>query len=280
MKNHTIHNGHIGLHVTTYGTPTAPAIMLLHGFPDTGDGWQLVAEQLAAAWYVIVPDGRGISRSDAPSAISAYTIDHLVADVLSIADQLVPQRIFTLVGHDWGGVVAWATVSLHPERIARAVICNAPHPAVFLDGLNHDESQRHASRYISALRSDGFEERFAQNDYAIPLGAFASVSLSTHQKDQLRAAWARPGRTRGALNWYRAADFAIVGGSCTIPVPDGRIPIELLWSEQDGALLVSLAERHRTVMPWLPVTVVPGADHWLPWTHPHTIIAHITPPKP
>lgn len=276
MKNHTVHNGHIGLHVTTYGTPTAPAIMLLHGFPDTGDGWRPVADLLASSWYVIVPDGRGIYRSDAPSDVRAYTIDQLVADVLTIADQLIPQRLFTLVGHDWGGVVAWATVSLHPHRIARAVICNAPHPAVFLDALNHDQAQRDASRYISALRSDGFEERFAHNDYAIPLGAFASVALTPHQKDHLRAAWGKPGRIRGALNWYRAADFALAGGSCDIPIPDGHVPIDLLWSEHDGALLVSLAERHHTTMPWLPVTVVPDADHWLPWTHPHTIATLIT----
>ncbi len=124
-------------------------------------------------FYVIVPDGRGIHDSDAPSDIDAYAIANLVADVMAIADALAPLRPFTLVGHDWGGGVAWAAVSLHPDRVARAVICNAPHPAVFLDALNHDTAQQHATRYISALRSEGFEERFAQNDYEIPLGAFA-----------------------------------------------------------------------------------------------------------
>ncbi len=275
MQHHTIINDDVRLHVTTHGSPAAPAIILLHGFPDNGHGWQQVATLLAADWYVIVPDGRGIYRSDAPSETSAYTIQHLVTDVLRIAEQLAPHRPVTLCGHDWGGVVAWAAVSLHPDRVARAVICNAPHPAVFLDALNHDTAQQHASRYISALRSEGFEERFAQNDYEIPLGAFASVPLTAHQKDALRAAWARPGRIRGALNWYRAADFAITGGTCDIPIPDGSIPIELLWGAHDGSLLVSLAERHRTTMPWLPIRVLPDADHWLPWTHPQQIFHQI-----
>jgi pimeloyl-ACP methyl ester carboxylesterase len=275
MKNHTITNSGVRLHVTTYGHSEAPAVILMHGFPDNGDCWRQVAARLAPDCYVIVPDGRGIHRSDAPSDSSAYTLQHLVADVLAIADQLVPHRTFTLVGHDWGGVVAWATVSMHPQRIERALLCNAPHPAVFLDALNHDEAQRHASRYISALRSEGFEERFAHNDYEIPLGAFASVPLTTRQKDELRASWARPGRSRGALNWYRAASFALPGGTCDVPLPDGSVPVDLLWGEQDGALLVSLAERHTDAMPWLSLHVLPDANHWLPWTHPNVIAQYL-----
>ena len=275
MQNHTITNGIVRLHVTTYGNPTAAPVILLHGFPDTADCWAQVAALIAQQCYVIVPDGRGIHRSDAPSEISAYAIDSLVADVFAIADALVPHRTFILVGHDWGGVVAWAAVSLQPGRIARALLCNAPHPAIFLDALNHDTAQQHASRYISALRSEGFEERFAQNDYEIALGAFASVPLTAHQKDALRAAWARPGRIRGALNWYRAATFAITGGTCDIPIPDGSIPIELLWGAHDGSLLVSLAERHLQSLPWISLTVLPDANHWLPRTHPSEIASRI-----
>ena len=278
MQSHSISNGSVRLHVTTYGDPTAAPVILLHGFPDTAACWSRLVPLIAHNFYVIVPDGRGIHRSDAPSDIDAYAIAHLVADVLAIADALAPSRPFTLVGHDWGGVVAWAVVSLHPARVARAVLCNAPHPAIFLDALTHDENQLRASGYITALRSVDFERRFVANAYEIPLGAFASADLSVPEKAALQAAWELPGRVTGALNWYRAATFAVPGGTCDIPLPDGSVPTTLLWGANDTALLISLAERHRAALPWLGVDIHPEANHWLPRTHPD-VIAHLLLPQ-
>ena len=278
MQSHSMSNGSVRLHVTTYGDPTAAPVILLHGFPDTADCWSRVVPMIAHQYYIIVPDGRGIHRSDAPSDIDAYAIAHLVADVIAIADALAPGQPFTLVGHDWGGVVAWAVVSLHPARVARAVLCNAPHPAIFLDALTHDENQLRASGYITALRSVDFERRFVANAYEIPLGAFASAELSVAEKAALQAAWELPGRVTGALNWYRAATFAVPGGTCDIPLPDGSIPTTLLWGAADTALLVSLAERHRATLPWLGVDIHPEANHWLPRTHPE-VIAHVLLPQ-
>ena len=274
MQSHSISNGSVRLHVTTYGDPTAAPVILLHGFPDTADCWSRLVPLIAHQYYLIVPDGRGIHRSDAPIDIDAYAIAHLVADVIAIADALAPGQPFTLVGHDWGGVVAWAVVSLHPARVARAVLCNAPHPAIFLDALTHDENQLRASGYITALRSVDFERRFVANAYEIPLGAFASADLSVAEKAALQAAWELPGRVTGALNWYRAATFAVPGGTCDIPLPDGSVPTTLLWGANDTALLVSLAERHRATLPWLVVDILPEANHWLPRTHPD-MIAHV-----
>jgi pimeloyl-ACP methyl ester carboxylesterase len=243
---------------------------MLHGFPDCSIGMMAIARELARDYFVLVPDGRGINLSDAPSEISAYTIDRLVSDVIAIADTLIPGQQFVLVGHDWGGAVAWATLSLFPAYIVRAVIYAGPHPAVFLDALTHDELQQRASLYIHALRQPDFEATFRQDNYALPIRAFGSVLFSDEENAQMIAAWHRPGRVTGALNWYRAADFVVSGGYCDIPIPDGRVAVRLLWGELDGALLPSLAYRHLQMMPWITLQVLPGMNHWFPRTHPVT----------
>ena len=138
----------VQLHVTTIGNRANPALIIMHGFPDSSIGMMAVAHELAHDYFVIVPDGRGINLSDAPAEVAAYKIELLVSDVIAIADALIPGQQFVLVGHDWGGVVAWATISLYPERIKRSVIYAGPHPAVFLDAITHDEAQQRASLYI------------------------------------------------------------------------------------------------------------------------------------
>ncbi|MCX6016300.1 MAG: alpha/beta fold hydrolase [Chloroflexales bacterium] len=261
-------NQAVRLHVTTFGNKANPALFIMHGFPDSSIGMMAVAEALADEYFVIVPDGRGVNNSDAPADVAAYKIELLVSDVIAIADALIPGQQFVLVGHDWGGAVAWATVSLFPAYIVRAVIYAGPHPAVFLDAITHDEAQQRASLYMHALRQPDFETRFMQDNYALPIQVFSEVQLSALQKTALIVAWDRPGRITGALNWYRAADFVVVGGSCTIPIPDGHTPVRLLWGELDAALLSSLALRHLRMMPWIELQVLPGMGHWFPHTHP------------
>lgn len=263
-----VSNQGVRLHVTTIGDRTKPALMLLHGFPDYSIGMMAVAHELAHDYFVMVPDGRGINLSDAPADISAYKIELLVSDVIAIADTLIPGQQFVLVGHDWGGAVAWTTLSLCPERIVRAVIYAGPHPAVFLDAITHDEAQQRASLYMHALRQPDFETTFSQNNYALPIQVFGITLMSDAKKSQMIAAWQRPGRVTGALNWYRAAEFVIVGGNCNIPIPDGRVPVRLLWGEFDTALLPSLAFRHLRKMPWIELQVLPSMAHWFPRSHP------------
>jgi len=263
-----VSNQGVRLHVTTIGERTKPALMLLHGFPDCSIGMMAVAQELAHDYFVIVPDGRGINLSDAPADVAAYKIEILVSDVIAIADALILGQQFVLVGHDWGGAVAWATLSLFPAYIVRAVIYAGPHPTVFLDAITHDEAQQRASLYMHALRQPDFETTFSQNNYALPIRAFGSVLFSDEENAQMIVAWQRHGRVTGALNWYRAADFVVVGGSCAIPIPDGRVPVRLLWGEFDTALLPSLAFRHLRMMPWIELQVLPSMAHWFPRAHP------------
>jgi pimeloyl-ACP methyl ester carboxylesterase len=116
------------LHVVEAGPEDGPLIILLHGFPEFWFAWRKQMAPLAAlGFHVVAPDLRGFGLSEAPQAVAAYHLDTLVGDVLAFGNSFGVDR-FHLVGHDWGGVIAWRTASLHPERLSQVVILNAPHP--------------------------------------------------------------------------------------------------------------------------------------------------------
>src|SRR5690348_18070676 len=105
LEHHTTPGPRPRLHYATAGT--GPPVLLLHGFPDFWYGWRQQIGPLAAAGYrVVAPDLRGYNRSDKPRAVRAYRLDALANDVLRLADAVAPGQPVTLVGHDWGGVVA------------------------------------------------------------------------------------------------------------------------------------------------------------------------------
>src|SRR5690606_36505189 len=148
------------LEVATDGPGDGEAIILLHGFPESRRAWRAVAPELARDFFVVAPDQRGVGGSDRPEGIEAYAIEPLLADLIALADALELRR-FTLVGHDWGGPVAWAAALRHPDRLARLVIVNAPHALVFQRSLIEEAGQRAASQYIRAFRDPAMERAIA-----------------------------------------------------------------------------------------------------------------------
>ena len=165
----------VTLDVATAGDPAHPPIILLHGFPESHRTWRHVIPQLSADHFVIAPDQRGFARSSKPANVSDYTPDKMVADLLALADHF-GLTTFTLVGHDWGGAIAWMAALQNPKRITRLVIVNAPHPFVFQRTLFDDMAQRAASQYIRAFRNPDFEKHVA----GIGLSAFFDGSFSAH----------------------------------------------------------------------------------------------------
>jgi pimeloyl-ACP methyl ester carboxylesterase len=117
------------------GPPTGELVVLLHGFPQTSACWTPLLEALAAAGYrAVAPDQRGYSPEARPTAVRAYRLPKLVADVLAVAYWLGAARIH-LVGHDWGGVVAWRLAGWHPDRVATLTAVSTPHPRAFARAL-------------------------------------------------------------------------------------------------------------------------------------------------
>ncbi|MBV9370604.1 MAG: alpha/beta fold hydrolase, partial [Alphaproteobacteria bacterium] len=133
----------VALNVAVDGSNADDAIVFLHGFPESHRTWRHQIEALANDHLVVAPDQRGFAGSDKPEGVENYETSRIVADLLALADALGLKH-FTLVGHDWGGAVAWAAALQHPLRIRRLIIVNAPHPLVFQRSLIEDAAQRAA----------------------------------------------------------------------------------------------------------------------------------------
>ena len=203
----------VTLNVATGGARGGEAIVFLHGFPESHRTWREVAPALAADHFVVCPDQRGFGASDKPQDVEHYRTDRIVEDLIALADALEIGR-FTLVGHDWGGAVAWLAALRHPDRIRRLVIVNAPHPLIFQKSLIEDPAQRAASQYITAFRNPGMEQALQamglEAFYAKTFASHADVSkVSDEERARYLADWAAPGALTAMLNWYRASEVIV-----------------------------------------------------------------------
>ncbi len=210
----------VTLAVAVAGDPANPPIILLHGFPESHRTWRDIVPDLARDHFVLAPDQRGFAGSSKPEGVENYTADKPVADLLALADWFGIDR-FTLVGHDWGGAIAWMAALQHPDRVARLVIVNAPHPLVFQRSLFDDAEQRQASQYVTAFRNLGFEQFVERMGYE----AFFDTSFARHvdvsklgdERQVYIDQWRQPGTLTTMLNWYRSS--AII-----VPAPDENPP--------------------------------------------------------
>jgi epoxide hydrolase 4 len=148
LEHHEIPTNGIRLHVAQTGPVTGPLVLLLHGFPECWYRWRHQLPALAAAGYrAWAPDQRGYNRSEKPQGIAAYRLEALAADVIGLLDAAGQERA-CLVGHDWGGVIAWWIAIHAPHRLQRMVVINAPHSAVIRQPLRRHPAQWLRSSYI------------------------------------------------------------------------------------------------------------------------------------
>jgi pimeloyl-ACP methyl ester carboxylesterase len=150
MRQFTVHVNGIDLHLRAVGDVNAPLILFLHGFPEYSGAWEQVLPAFADRYHAVAPDQRGYALSGKPLGLEAYRIKQLVRDVLALGDRLSPARPFSMVAHDWGGAVAYATAIAAPGRVAKLVVINGVHPGPFQRALLEAEAQRVASAYMHA----------------------------------------------------------------------------------------------------------------------------------
>jgi pimeloyl-ACP methyl ester carboxylesterase len=265
----------VTLHVAEAGPDDGPPVILLHGFPEFWFGWRHQIRPLATAGFrVIVPDQRGYGLSDKPSGIAAYHLDRLAGDVVALADACGAPTV-RLVGHDWGGLVAWWTASLHPERIDRLAILNAPHPAVVGDYMRHHPGQWLRSVYVGLFQLPRLPERLLTADRFRALrqaltrtsrpGAFTRADFERYV-----AAWRQPGAMTAMLNWYRA----LVRLPRTSP-PRVRVPTLILWGKRDTALQSGLAEASLAFCDHGSIRWYDQATHWIAHEEPAAVNADL-----
>lgn len=257
--------------VADWGDAAAEPVILLHGFPETSASWSAVAGSLAAAGYrALAPDQRGYSPGARPTGRAAYRTTELVDDVLALADAAGADR-FHLVGHDWGGIVAWHVGGLHPDRLRTLTVLSTPHPRAFARSLLRSP-QALRSWYVLAFQVPGLPERsMLANDGAPLRRALRSSGLDAPAADTYVAAMQQPGAMTAALNWYRALPL---GARATAALPSITVPTCYVWSTGDTALDRAAAEATgRYVTGPYRFEVLDGVSHWVPEEAPERVTA-------
>jgi pimeloyl-ACP methyl ester carboxylesterase len=272
----------VELDVQVAGHAGNPPVILLHGFPESHRTWRHIVPDLARDHFVLAPDQRGYARSSKPEGVDQYTPDRIVGDLLALADHFGIDR-FTLVGHDWGGAVAWMAALGHPDRVAKLVIVNAPHPHLFQRTLFDDPDQRKASQYIRHFRDTSIDgglvgtglERFFSSTFAKVL----TQAVAGEDKAAYLAEWGNPGAMTAMLNWYRASSVVVPAideqperpAWLDAPFPPVTQPTLVIWGMQDRALLPSQLD----LAPYVPDLRIEKVDagHFVPWEKPEPVIA-------
>jgi len=269
LETLSFQNGAVHLHVVAAGPRDGPVVVLLHGFPEFWYGWRRQIEPLAAAgFHVIVPDQRGYNLSSKPSAVAAYALTELVSDVMAIADQLGQEKIF-LAGHDWGAAAAWSAALLHPQRIARLVVLNVPHPSVMRKFLSTHPRQLLRSWYMFLFQLPWLPEAlFSACNFSIGARALLRSSrpgtFSAEDLARYCAAWSQPGAITSMINWYRA----LLRVAVKFPDKIVRVPTRILWGERDAFLLAEMAHESLRYCTSAELFTFANATHWLQHEEP------------
>ncbi|HEV7887025.1 MAG TPA: alpha/beta fold hydrolase, partial [Acidimicrobiales bacterium] len=246
------------------GPPGGEAVVLLHGFPQSAASWSQVAPDLAEAGFrVLAPDQRGYSPGARPTGREAYRIDKLVGDVLALADAAGAERIH-LVGHDWGGAVAWAVAAAHPDRLHSLTVLSTPHPKAFRQALT-SSGQALRSYYMAFFQLPEVPERLllARRGWLLKR-QLQQMGLDAGLAAEHVGRMLEPGALTAALNWYRAVRVR--------SIDDVHVPTLYIWSTKDAALGRRAAElTGEHVKAPYRFEVLDGVSHWIPEQRPHDV---------
>jgi pimeloyl-ACP methyl ester carboxylesterase len=250
----------------TAGPDDGRTVVLLHGFPQTSRCWSAQLDALAQAGHRAVAfDQRGYSPGARPDDVAAYKPEALVGDVIGVADALGVDR-FDLVGHDFGGMVAWMVAGHHPDRVQTLTVASTPHPAAFKasyqSSAESSESDQHErSGYMRSFRAAerGQTEAGLLADDATGLRA-VFAGLAPDAADEYVRVLAQPGALVAAIDWYRS-----MSGRASAATPPASMPTLYVWSDQDPALGRAAAEATADLVtgPYR-FEVLEGVGHWIP----------------
>jgi len=252
----------VELHVVTAGDSDDPLVVLLHGHPDFWYGWRDQIRALADAGFrVVVPDQRGCNLSDAPDAVDAYRQSELVADVRELVYSEGRESAH-VVGHDFGGFVAWNLALREPSVVDRLGICNVPHPTAYRETLRSSPRQVARSWYVWFYQLPRVPEwLLARNEMANMVDSLEITSnpgtFDEETIERYRTAWRHTG-IEPRIHWYRGFRRSEPPSRDTVTQPT-----LVCWGEDDIALLSSMAERSVEYCETAQLRTFPGASHWV-----------------
>lgn len=215
------------------GPADGPLVLLLHGFPQTRHTWRAELPALAAAGYrACAPDQRGYSAGARPAGIDSYRVELLVADALAIADSFSAER-FHIVGHDWGGALAWFIAAHHADRVISLSVISRPHPAAFISAMRDDPDQPHRSRHHPAFQRPEATDELLAGNAARLRRALAHGAVPEADIDAYLATLGHRDALDAAMNWYRAMGRSEIQFADT---PSVGVPTMFVWGNQDATV--------------------------------------------
>jgi pimeloyl-ACP methyl ester carboxylesterase len=258
----TVELGPLAFTVDRAGPRSGPPVLMLHGFPQSRHAWRRQVEALSGAGFrCVAPDQRGYSAGARPPEPEAYGVPQLVGDALGLMDALGHAR-FHLVGHDWGGQLAWMIAGkFAPERVESLAILSRPHPAAFVRAMREDAAQSGRSAHHRTFQDPNAAAEIRASRMAGFRRAFASQGVPAATARAYLRILGQPGALEAAIAWYRMA------GS-TSPKPDEVSPIRqrtlYVWGDEDATVGRMAAEGTAAhVAGPYRFEVIPGGGHFL-----------------
>jgi pimeloyl-ACP methyl ester carboxylesterase len=269
-KHDYITTNGIQLHYVTQGE--GPLMLMLHGFPEFWYSWRHQIPEFAKDFKVVALDLRGYNESDKPANQSAYVMDQFIKDVEGVVKGLGYTQC-VLVGHDWGGAIAWNVAYNSPQLVERLIILNLPHPAKFAEGLRTPQ-QLLRSSYIFFFQLPALPEWLLQlSDYQAIETAFTGMAVdqSAFSKADLQAykqAAAKPGALTAMLNYYRnILEQKLINQSWGVL----EVPTLMIWGESDTALGKELTYGTEAYVKNFQIKYIPNCSHWVQQEQPQLV---------
>ncbi|BBM87627.1 alpha/beta fold hydrolase [Candidatus Uabimicrobium amorphum] len=276
LQHKQIQANGVKLHVVEGGNENGDAIIFLHGFPDFWYGWQKqIAYFVEKGYRVIAPDQRGYNLSDKPRGVRNYHLDTLTSDIVALMDNLHIDQAY-VVGHDWGGGIAWWLATNYPQRVKKLVICNMPHLVVLRNYLLSSVRQMCRSWYMLAFQVPFLPERIIRHALNLKKAlrnssknkAFSGEDLVKYQE-----AWSQKYTFTAMINWYRAGmryQFS------TIAKQEMRsklveAPTMIIWGKKDAYLSWKMVEPSAKMCKSCAVHYIDDATHWVHREYPEDV---------
>lgn len=273
MQHDYISSNGIQLHYVTAGE--GPLMLMLHGFPEFWYSWRHQIPEFSKDHKVVALDLRGYNESDKPEGVSAYAMPELVRDIQGVITGLGYETC-TLVGHDWGGAIAWNFAYAHPELLDRLIVLNLPHPAKFVAGLKTPQ-QLLRSWYMFLFQLPALPELILWwDDYRAIASAFVEMAIdktafTPADLEKYKDAAAKRGALSAMLNYYRAAFQSGFGAR----EEKLTIPTLMIWGENDAALGTELTYGTEAYVEDLEICYIPNCSHWVQQEQPKLVNQYI-----
>jgi epoxide hydrolase 4 len=272
----------LGMRVALAGD--GPLVLMLHGFPESWYSWRYQLRALRGAFLCVAPELRGYGESDAPRGVQNYSIDLLAGDVRDLVHYFGRKRA-VVIGHDWGGAIAWAASLMHPEVVERLIVLNCPHPRQMRRHLRSNFRQLARSWYIFFFQLPWLPEFVLRaGDFALLMrtmreGAVCKEAFTDADLEHYREALRRPYALSAALNYYRALLRSQPWGDPAAGHWLNRkveAPTLLIWGEQDIALTKELTYGMEDLFnDGFEIKYLPDCGHWVQQERPERVNRYI-----